>query len=537
MISENDVILIVKSYIRKILGSSRLQNDSEFISSITQNAHIDKVLFSKQDANSILPHKKTQYLEAYRSFCVTFDCIPNDDDWLDLNAFTLSLHNKYKYILDNCQLQGQNLTDIENVELNRANEFLFNNDFSPSQVYLNYIQLKEEIISLKDQLAADQMAANSMAETELQTWKKNGRKFLKNKIEVVEQKLAVEGQQHKVELSIQILNNSHKKDPAIIVESLKEKISELEKMYGIGMTTVSTSYLPVLPSPQFHNIGIWHQVTIPKKEIQQILEQFRKVGKSLNIDNNLTQIDFNWSQVYLSRNWFDSTFFDSKFWTLPDNTKVSEGKRPNSGILPTYVKQIIFTNGISYKAQTSTQPKRAPRPNQKIRRKKQPQSVTTLPVSSINMMSFAQVNHIQKPKPSFNTGHAKRKNKPTKIPTKRFTTQTAMLAPKNLNVFVTAKPATRNKAVARKSRQQFTAQKFTLANQKAVEKMILENDKQALKQKQQIFLQAYLTQRNVSFIAPTSTIKVQTREIDIKNPLVLAFACKRVPLCPASVDK
>jgi hypothetical protein len=488
MISESDVVTIVKSYIANLLENSEHHKEHEFISFPKENFHLDNVIFSEMNRSN--PQEYANYLNEYAAFCSYCNCVPNDADQLNPSAFTLSLHEKYKYILDNCILHSDVLTDTEKVQLKEAVDFLYQDDgVTPSDVYIKYIQIVEELYALQDQLASDAIAAKNMPPEEQANWENNAKKLLDDKIKLVKRRLTVEGQQAKVESSIETVDKMHQKDPALIVDSLRQRISELEEQHGLGLA--STPYLPIQPSPEFHDIEVWQQATIPQQEIARIVKQSRNAEISPETVSDLTQIDVSWSSVYLSRDWLDSTFFASTYWTMPGNAVVSHGARPNSGILPAYVKRVVITNDISYKVRTKTKTS-APSPTSRVTSTAtfQPSLRASLP-SSLAFRPRAATN---------------------------LTAASSMSGITKLKVTSLARP------------KQLTPQLQTSITQ------VMRAKTQFAVSLKHVHLKEYQALRSLKFAPPKANMTLETHEVDFENPLMLAFVCRRVPRSPSRAN-
>ncbi len=484
MISENDVVAIVKSHIAHLLDKSEQQEEGRFTSLPTDNFHLDQTIFSEID-NSI-PAQVSDYWQQFEVFCALCDCVPNDDDKLSSSAFTSSLLKNYKHILENCVTEGENLTDAEKAKAQQASDFLYAEDGTPSEAYLKYLQIIDELYSLKGQLLADKDAADSISPDKRENWEQ-GIALLEGKIKSVERKLVVEGQKAVVESSIEILERVYKKHPETIVDSLKEKVAQLEPMgleTGLGP---KSDYRPVQPSPPLQSIEIWQRVTIPEKEIGRIARLPQNAGISPGKIKDLAQIDYSWCSVYLCRHWFDATFFKSSYWTMPGDEVVSQGTRPNSGILPAYVKRVVITNDISYQVRT-----------------KIPKPTTSRTPASRPAVAFRV---------------AGRPAMAVATPTVASSVARPALAASNIPIATLARKPT-------------VATQLSPQNHLAIQKALTANAKLAIRHDRDN-LRTYLAQRRFKPPAPKPDVKVESHSVKFDNPLILAFVCKRVPPCPS----
>lgn len=540
MISENDVIAIAKQYIGDLITTPESHDEQHFFSFPRENLSVNKVLFSRLETN--IPAEYERYTEEYALFCGLLDCVPNDDEQLDNSAFAESLYRNYMYILDNCIVEDTLLSESEQAELNTASGYLYSDENEPSEKYRRYIELNEEIYSLRDQLFADQMASAELRDAERLEWEENGKKFLQDKIEFIERKLLIEGEKNTVEAHIRTYETLQRKHPAVLIESLKKRINDLLKGGDTSIDPEDIEHLPVQPSPAFHSIEIWQTVTIPANEIQRVQKQLSDKGINVSRKNHFKQIDLEWCSVYILRNWFDTTFFESSFWTLPNNVRVSLGERPNSGLLPSYVKRIVLGKNISYKVLVD-KPKAKPT---------QPVSPRVSAHASLRMKKFLAGKH--KAHLKVPGTHKKAKKKPnvkllkpmgftmpfnraqlvsskkqsTRKPSHKPAIATAISAP--LITSLANKNFVNRQLIAKKHKK-LNANKKNIALTNALVKKNLvmaipRNDNN---------LKNYLSTRSLNtkmvFAKPTNK-EIQIKNIDLNNPLILAFYCKRVPRCP-----
>lgn len=508
MIAESDIVTLVKLHIKNLIEKSEQHDNEQFISVPKDNFHLDNVLFS--EINKSIPAQYAAYLEHYGFFCSLSGCAPNDSDFFNSSALTESLHKKYQYILDNCQLHDDVLTATEKAALNEAKDFLYEDEIMPSAAYQKYIQLKEELFALKDQLFADQMTARSMSQEDRTQWEATGKRLLEEKIKLVERKLVIEGQQERVEAAVRVYEKMRQKNPAIIWDALIQRISELHQVTGTGL--VASPYLPIQPSPPFDSINIWQQATISQRDIQRLIRQSKTTNMPLNTISDLVQIDFNWSSVYLTRDWFESTFFKSHYWTMPNKEVVSEGRRPNTGILPAYVKRLIFTKAISFRVQTKQ---------------------TTKPTSSLPSRRPIRLGRPFKLHP-FNriTGIQRTDNLRTRHLTAANLGRFKMATPIKTMPIATQPLKVQKLAINKRPYQLLPMSRLTTTQRKTFAAAALKTNKRPLIKKNDKNLRLYLDKRRFTLVKPSSKKKIKTSNIAIEDPLVLAFECKRVPLCP-----
>jgi len=124
-------------------------------------------------------------------------------------------------------------------------------------------------------------------------------------------------------------------------------ISEIPDLNGRGIGFFTSFFSP---ADAFDKNLPWTQVTLTKSEIAGLINEAPPELKSYfgtddaNLDIESLTLEYN--NVIVMRPWFKAEFFHSRYWRLPDDRVVSDGKVPNSGKLPAYITSMIVARNI-----------------------------------------------------------------------------------------------------------------------------------------------------------------------------------------------
>jgi hypothetical protein len=124
-------------------------------------------------------------------------------------------------------------------------------------------------------------------------------------------------------------------------------ISEIPDLNGNGIGFFTSFFSP---ADAFDKNLPWTQVTLTKSEIAGLINEAPPALKTYygtddaNLDIESLTLEYN--NVIVMRPWFKAEFFHSRYWRLPDDRVVSNGKVPNAGQLPAYITSMIVARNV-----------------------------------------------------------------------------------------------------------------------------------------------------------------------------------------------
>ncbi|GAB4371741.1 MAG: hypothetical protein Kow00121_13540 [Elainellaceae cyanobacterium] len=277
-------------------------------------------------------------------FARQLNIIPADSNLFSHDASQL-LWDNFSHVLKFCSFPESSLTPEEEQKLNRAEDFLTDNQISSDGMvvpvnsgevtrYYQYKTLYEEI----ERMYLD-ATGNPVREKELLE--------LKNK---AEQDWINLGFKRQVEYYQELRNQLEiKKYSNLYGQScLNElKISEISDLNGQGIGFYTTFFSP---SDAFDPNLAWTQITLTKQEIDAFSNEAPQELKSLlnndQGDADIESVVLEYNNIVIIRPWFKHEFFQSRTWKMSDNTVVSDGAVPRQGKIPAYITSMLVARNV-----------------------------------------------------------------------------------------------------------------------------------------------------------------------------------------------
>jgi hypothetical protein len=95
----------------------------------------------------------------------------------------------------------------------------------------------------------------------------------------------------------------------------------------------------------------WTKLTLTKGEIDTLVSNSPAELKSLFNGGasalEIESISLEYNNVVVMRPWWKPEFCESRYWKLPDNTVVSDGKLPRQGMIPAYITSMLVVRNIT----------------------------------------------------------------------------------------------------------------------------------------------------------------------------------------------
>jgi hypothetical protein len=123
--------------------------------------------------------------------------------------------------------------------------------------------------------------------------------------------------------------------------------SEIPDLASGGITFCSTLFSP---QDSFDPKASWSIISMTKEEIESLSKKAPAVLNKLFIseeqDTDFDFINIEYKNVVIIRPWFNISFFKERFWKLPKDELVSNGKIPRKGRIPAYVSSMLVIRKI-----------------------------------------------------------------------------------------------------------------------------------------------------------------------------------------------
>ncbi|GAO43552.1 hypothetical protein [Flavihumibacter petaseus] len=199
---------------------------------------------------------------------------------------------------------------------------------------------------VKTQWLADEPALKSMIAKAMLAWESKGNKAA-------------------VEKWLGLFNQLTGAAPVTTLNDLKTDYELFAKMHGADELAGEFTYLPTLFNPInfFEDQVPWQMLTLDKMEVASLYEKapanLKEVFQVSDGEPEIQHIGFEYAVVTIVREWFPlKEFFQQRFWKLPDGeTVISDGN--GNGLVPAYPDKMIFVRNVAIQYAKPVQPSAA----------------------------------------------------------------------------------------------------------------------------------------------------------------------------------
>lgn len=298
---------------------------------------------------------KRQNIEA---FSLLVNLIPEGNAWIPSES--RFLWDEYGHVLNQGSCASSTRTPEEEVKYQAARDYLKDIDAdgierdSP-QVVL-YKQHQDAWASVREEFEEARLSHDgefAEEETVRKQWKEVAEPAFRERLASVERKWVLDGHKNDVELKQNELLTLGAKSPLATWLDWKASFDP-----SIDSQTGASSHLEVFPtsfSPaNALDDGNWKSFQLDSTTIEALVAQApAELKERFNVGSAKTNIDsmnLEFSMGLLNRHWFNRDVLHSRFWRLPDGSKVlSDGGAPADGDCPSYVSGVVFARHVTVK--------------------------------------------------------------------------------------------------------------------------------------------------------------------------------------------
>lgn len=222
-----------------------------------------------------------------------------------------------------------------------------------SQAALAYRQYEDRWLQLQAKYKSDSFTAQSLTDpVAKQRWDTVDEPLLKQQLLDLERDWAIKGYKAEVEQARRLDEQRANSSPTMIWEEWKKQfIPDIVKWTDVRFAQdfCPTGYSP---SNTIESTG-WNKFTLSDSEVSGLLKQSppdlkNRLGSD-QIDLDIASLSFEVCSVKVERAWFVSDLFRSRFWKMPDNSLLSSGQFPLSGKCPSYVVALVLARNLEVK--------------------------------------------------------------------------------------------------------------------------------------------------------------------------------------------
>jgi hypothetical protein len=282
------------------------------------------------------------------------------------------LWNEIKNVLVSANYAKSALTDAETVELNKAIDFLWDEQTAPdgnkTPVYspsvTRYYEYKTSYEATEKTYLDEKITVETTTGAEgdrlKQQWNAYREKQLREAKDKALQDWTTMGQKLKVEECqavqrrleprkfLNLNGQSYLNDIAL---------SEIPDLNGLGIGFYTTFFSPI---DAFDKGTNWLKITLTKEEINSLVQSAPASLKSIfsptaGATDTIDGISLEYNNIPVLRPWYHPELFESRCWQMGDGRVVSDGNTPRKGTIPAYISSILAVRNILVTRKKTTQ--------------------------------------------------------------------------------------------------------------------------------------------------------------------------------------
>lgn len=314
-------------------------------------------LFAQHDSDAATVVRSLHNLQA---FSTLVNIIPEDEVWLPME--TRFLWDVYEGMLNDADVASSSRTPAEEVEYQEAIAFLRqpgeDGRWVESAAVRAYRQHKDAFLSAEQAYQAAKSTAECATDTaEQQQWNAIDEPKLRAQLEDLNEKWIVEGYKYEV-------LDAQSKVVLLGARLPRQTWAEWQSRFNPDIDAITgtdnSSFFPSFFSPSNAlDPGAWKPFKLTQQEIQVLLNEApAELRDRLAVGSAATSvasITFEFSFATISRPWFASEAFPSRFWRFTDTSRiVSDGSTPPKGACGAYVTAVVFVRRVVVEKQTES---------------------------------------------------------------------------------------------------------------------------------------------------------------------------------------
>ena len=285
-------------------------------------------------------------------FAKLMNIIPEDSPVFSPDASSL-LWNRVQDLLKRSVFANSALTEGEDKKLSEAIDFLTDEGVTEGEMriptyspalkrYYEYKTLYEKAMSTYlDEKITVEATTGAEGGVLKQQWESYREKQLKSLIDTAEQDWLNLGLKQQIEGYLSVRSSLEpKKYLNLYRQSYLDdmELSFLPPLNDQGLPVYTTFFSPF---DAFDPKIPWTKVTLTKGEVDTLIQSSPAELKSLfngkPLESEIESISLEYNNVVIMRAWWRPEFCESRYWKLPDDILVSDGKLPRRGIIPAYI--------------------------------------------------------------------------------------------------------------------------------------------------------------------------------------------------------
>jgi hypothetical protein len=295
-----------------------------------------------------------QRLHNLLAFSTLVNLLPGDEAWLP--GESRFLWDVYEQVLKEANFATSNRTDDEDAAYQKALDTLRNSDgaggWKDSDAVQAYRQHKDAWLLAQQRYRADKITAETTTDPEQRlTWSTVEEPDLRSELEALQARWIVDGHKSEVESAQSILVSLGARAPIQTWAEWRSRFNpDLDRLTG---TSDTTTFYPSYFSPSNAlEEAAWRPFKLSADEIAVLLREApAEMKERLAIDigsvSDATSLAFEFSSALVVRPWFVPDVFRSRFWRFSDGARViSGGGSPSTGECPAYVTAIVFARKV-----------------------------------------------------------------------------------------------------------------------------------------------------------------------------------------------
>jgi hypothetical protein len=271
-------------------------------------------------------------------------------------AQTEYLWNVYGDVLKTAQLATGTLSEEEKAHLTRTLSFLY--EITPegiktdSQALRTYRQYRDANFEAQEEYKNQQLTAEASEDPAIkERWRQEDEPRLRGEVKRLADEWLTQGFKAEVEAALQTEQAYAARAPSLAwTEWRKSYIGDLDHATDTSLVeSAVTSYSPY----DVFDMD-WPRFMLSRSEIERLIREapaeLKKIFQSDTAASTIESLSFQYRSVAVTRPWFQSPVFKSRFWRLPPTAdQLSDGMNLANGRCPAYISGLVFARNIEIK--------------------------------------------------------------------------------------------------------------------------------------------------------------------------------------------
>jgi hypothetical protein len=266
------------------------------------------------------------------------------------------LWDVYGDVLRTAQFATGALGEEEKAHLARTRSFLY--EITPEGIQLDgpalrtYRQYRDANFEAQEEYKNQQLTAEASDDPVIKDrWRQEVEPRLRTEVKRLADEWLTQGFKAEVEAALQTEQAYAARAPSLAREEwLTSYMESLD--HATDTTLMDAAVTSYSPYDAFEME--WPRFTLSRSEIERLIRdaptELKKIFQSDAAVSTIESLSFQYRSVAVTRPWFHSTVFKSRFWRLPPAAEqLSDGTDLAKGRCPAYISALVFARNIEIK--------------------------------------------------------------------------------------------------------------------------------------------------------------------------------------------